>query len=233
MRTSMVLAPRCSANQSKGYPGALRKRPWEQVRSRTAVAWARDNVLEAFLCHLGDFRRHFGTQLGANGLPKSSFLAPSLPKVSQNDVQGRVLEKVWIVDGIWSGKYEFLNVLDPPKCFVYKHFGGFSRLRQILLIALKIMPKWCPICYRIKFAGTFGFKFWDSWRFWEVFSKMCVFRCRFLVSKSRSGKLRAAPAGSDRLRPVPAGPPGWKTVIGEVHREGGKRGRVSNRKIMK
>ena len=68
MRKSMVLAPRCSANQPKWCPGALRKRPWEQVRSRTAMARARDNGLEAFRCHLGDFGRHFGTQLCAKGL---------------------------------------------------------------------------------------------------------------------------------------------------------------------
>ena len=72
----------------------------------------------------------FGTQLGAKGLPKSSFLAPSRPKINKNDVQGRVSEKCWNFDWNLFGKCEFLNVLNPPKCFIYKHFGGFRWLWQ-------------------------------------------------------------------------------------------------------
>ena len=49
--------------------------------------------MEAFWCHLRDFGCHVGTQLGAKGLPKSSFLAPSPPKNFKNDVQGKVSEK--------------------------------------------------------------------------------------------------------------------------------------------
>ena len=34
------------------------------------------------------------------------------------------------------------------------------------------------------------------------FEKLLNFRCRFWASKDRSGKLRAAPTGSGRLRPA-------------------------------
>ena len=53
--------------------------------------------LEHFGYYLGDFRA-FGAQLGAKGLPKSSFLVQSRAKISKNAVQNEASEKVWNVD---------------------------------------------------------------------------------------------------------------------------------------
>ena len=47
-----------------------------------------------FWRHLGDFGRHFGTQLGGKGVPKSSILASRRAKMSKNEVQNEALKKV-------------------------------------------------------------------------------------------------------------------------------------------
>ena len=110
---------------------------------------------------LGDFGRHVGTQLGAKGLPKSSFLAPSPPKNLKNYVQGKVLEKSWKVDQQIFRKCEFLNVLNPPKCFIYKHLGGFRRLRQSHKFYQQSMPKLFPKGHPNRHLGAQGSDFWD------------------------------------------------------------------------
>ena len=47
----------------------------------------------AFWRDLGDFGGHFGTQLGAEGFPKSSILGPGRQQVEKNEVQEKVLKK--------------------------------------------------------------------------------------------------------------------------------------------
>ena len=53
-----------------------------------------------FWRHLGDFGRHFETQLGAKGVPKSSILASRRAKMSKNEVQNETSKKVWIFDQV-------------------------------------------------------------------------------------------------------------------------------------
>ena len=65
---------------------------------------------------------------GRQGVPKSRVLAPGCAKISKNDIQNEASEKVWFFVWICIGKCEILKVLNPPKCFIYKHLGGFSRL---------------------------------------------------------------------------------------------------------
>ena len=86
----------------------------------------------------------------------SSFLAPSPPKNYKNDVQGKVSENSWNFDQKPFGKCEFLNVLNPPKCFIYKHLGGFNTLWQNLKFHWKMMPKWYPKYSKTELGGYLG-----------------------------------------------------------------------------
>ena len=99
-----VISPICVENYgkihgvgTKGLPKSTKMMPRSAPKatleaSRPQVEFSR-YFLDAFRIHLGDFGRHFGTQLGAKGLPKSSFLAPSRPKIAKNDRQNEVSEK--------------------------------------------------------------------------------------------------------------------------------------------
>ena len=46
------------------------------------------------LRHLGDLGCHFGAQLDAKGLPKSSVLVPSRGKMSKNDAQNEASKNI-------------------------------------------------------------------------------------------------------------------------------------------
>ena len=61
------------------------------------------------------------------------------------------------------------------------------------------------------------------------FKQLLIFRCWFWAPKSRSGKLRSAPASSGRIRPAPTGRPGASTQFPGFHREGGKGGGLSKK----
>ena len=65
---------------------------------------------------------------GCQGTPKIDVLAPSRIKISKNDVQNEASEKASVFNRKLFGKSEFLKVLNPQKCFIYKHLGGFSTL---------------------------------------------------------------------------------------------------------
>ena len=87
----------------------------------------------------GTFLQAFGATwviLGAilgtterQGVPKSSILAPGCFKKSKNKVPLRVPEKHDFLMGSLTENVRFLKALSPPKCFIYKHFGGFRPLR--------------------------------------------------------------------------------------------------------
>ena len=53
----------------------------------------RDEINE-FFAPLGRFWASFGAQLGAKGVPKSSFLAHGRAKTTKNDVQNEASENV-------------------------------------------------------------------------------------------------------------------------------------------
>ena len=63
----------------------------------------RDEINE-FFAPLGRFWASFGAQLGAKGLPKSRYRAPSRSKTSKNEVLNDASEKAQVFDGIWMGK---------------------------------------------------------------------------------------------------------------------------------
>ena len=88
------------------------------------------NSILRLLAHLGDFGRHLVPQLGAKGLPKSSFLAPSRTKISKNEAQNEASKNVWNFDRNLRRKCEILNVLNPPKYYVWRHSGGWRILWQ-------------------------------------------------------------------------------------------------------
>ena len=77
----------------------------------------RDEINE-FFAPLGRFWVSFGAQLGAKGLPKSSFLAQSRTKISKNEAQNEASKNIWNFDWNLMRKCEILDVLNPPKCFV-------------------------------------------------------------------------------------------------------------------
>ena len=116
-------------NQPKGCPGELRKRSWKQVGSGTPkkmlTPGARHTLLGTIWAILGAI---LGTA-GRQGVPKSSVLAPGCAKISKHDIQNEASETICNFNGNLFGKCEFLNVLNPPKWFIYKHFGGFSTLK--------------------------------------------------------------------------------------------------------
>ena len=115
-------------------PGTLQKWYWKQVIFQGHKKWAPRMLFLSLLARLARFWATFGAQLGAKGVPQSSFLAPGYAKMTKNDVQDEASEKVWIFDWIFVRKHKILKGLNPPKCFIYiyiyKHFGGFRRLLQ-------------------------------------------------------------------------------------------------------
>ena len=78
-----------------------------------------------FLASLGRFGTPFGREVGATGVPISSMLAPGCLKMLKNEVPEGIPEKTLFFDGILIGKCEVSKMLNSPKCFIYKHLGGF------------------------------------------------------------------------------------------------------------
>ena len=103
----------------------------------------------AFLAPLGRFWVPFGIHLGAKGLPESAILASRRAKKLKNEAQNKASEKVWFFDWIVVRKCEIVNVVNSPKCFIYKYFGVFSRLCESWevhwTLKLKQSSKWCKI----------------------------------------------------------------------------------------
>ena len=58
----------------------------------------RSPSFSSILAPLGRFWAPFWDQLGAKGLPKSSFLAPSRTKISKNEAQNEASKKIWNVN---------------------------------------------------------------------------------------------------------------------------------------
>ena len=104
MPKSIKIHPKFIQNLSKWCPGALRKRPWQQVCSRCPKKALRLFINLRFLPPLGRFWVPFWSQLGAKGVPKSSSLASGCTKKSKNEVPERVPEKALNFDRNFDGK---------------------------------------------------------------------------------------------------------------------------------
>ena len=98
--------------------GAFRNGFCQQEGSRILKKCAPRMFFYSPLAPLGRFGAPFWAQLGAKGLPKSSFLAPSRTKNSKNEAQNEASKNIWNFDWNFMGKYKILDVLNPPKCFV-------------------------------------------------------------------------------------------------------------------
>ena len=64
-------------------------------------------------------------------------------------------------------KSEVLRVLNPPRCFKYKHFGGFRKLRQNREFYQQSIAKWLPKWVRNRYLGAQWGAFSDFGRFFE------------------------------------------------------------------
>ena len=95
----------------------------------------------SFYRHLVEFGRDFETSWGARGSPNRVFGHLVVPKSIETTTQGRLSEKAWNSDQQIFGKCKVLNVLNPPKCFIYKHLGGFRWFRKTGEIHEKYIPK--------------------------------------------------------------------------------------------
>ena len=61
----------------------------------------------------------FKAQLGAKGLPKSSFLVQSLTKIAKKKKPRMRHQKIYEISiEFFMRKCEILDVLNPPKCYV-------------------------------------------------------------------------------------------------------------------
>ena len=168
-------------NPKKWCPGAFRKRSWKTVDSRILPGGVRTAPSLMFLAPLGRFWAPFWAQLGAKGLPKSSFLAPSRTKISKNEVQNEASKNIWNFDRNFMRKCEILDVLNPPKCFVWRHSGGWHILWQNRKFNEKVMPKWSQKSSQNRHLGDQGSNFWGFWRCFEE----CVFLWFLRCAKSR------------------------------------------------
>ena len=164
-------------NRNKWCPGTLRKGSQKKVDSRTLPGGARKVAGGGPWAPLGRFWAPFGAELNAQGLRKSSFLASGCAKMSKNEVQNEASEKAWFFYWIEVGKCEILYVLDTPKCFVYKHFGGFRRLWQNLEFQENPCPNGSQKSSQNRPLGDQGFNFWGFGRvfegsdFWWIFDR--------------------------------------------------------------
>ena len=64
-------------------------------------------------------------QAGRPWGPKSSILALGCFKMSKNEAPERMPKNIMFFYGLFVGKWEVLKAPGLPKCFIYKHFGGF------------------------------------------------------------------------------------------------------------
>ena len=126
-------------NQAKRVQNGYNMRPkWAKIepKGNKKEATLFLNVIENSILEKGALGRsrlgglvHFLVpSWAASGSQNPAFGHQVVPKSNKNDVQGRVSEKGWNFDWNLFGKCRFLNVLNPPKCFIYKHFGGFRWL---------------------------------------------------------------------------------------------------------
>ena len=107
-------APRGSQNRAFWHQVA----PNKSKKKTIAKKWHRLLIARCFLAPLGRFWAPFGTQLGAKGLPKSSFLVPSRTKMLKNETQNEASKNIRNFDRNLMRKCEILDVLNLPKCFV-------------------------------------------------------------------------------------------------------------------
>ena len=97
--------------------------------------------LGRFWAPFGRFWARFGPQLGAKGLPKSTFLAPSRTKNSKNESQNETSKNAWKFDRNLMKKNEILNVLKPQNYYVQRHSGDWRILWGNQKNDEKMMPE--------------------------------------------------------------------------------------------
>ena len=94
MRKSMILEPRGPRINQNGAQEHSENELGGKSVSRTTPRPHPEMILRAILARLARFWAPFGAQLGAKGLPKSSFLAPSRTKISKNEAQNEASKNI-------------------------------------------------------------------------------------------------------------------------------------------
>ena len=84
--------------------------------------------LGTFGRHLGDLKSHYGTSWVQWEIPKSLILISSRKKYLKSNPKWSARKKRCLFIAILIEKCEVWEGLNPPKCFIYKHLGGFRRL---------------------------------------------------------------------------------------------------------
>ena len=142
-------------------PRSVPKDNLEAVLSKTYLAEQKRNRNYEVSGATWRFWPPLWVQLGAKGVPKSSISAPRSVKWSKNKLMQMMPEKTLFFDGIFVGKWEFLKMLNPPKCFVYRHFGGFRWLwtnrefhENRCQTCHQKSPKWSPQSIKIESSGA-------------------------------------------------------------------------------
>ena len=87
---SLKMGSKSIKNLKKWCQGALRKRSWKLGRQFEAFVQLSFTTFGAIWVILGFFL----AQLGAKGLTKSSFLAPSRTKISKNEAQNEASKNI-------------------------------------------------------------------------------------------------------------------------------------------
>ena len=133
MPKSFIIRQKSIPNRPKWCPGALRKRPWEQVGSRNSILEHHRRFGGGILSPLGWCWAPFWTPLGAKVIPKSNILAPGSIKSRKIDVQEGVMEKAWKFYGMLIGKWKRGRCKTIDFSFLFN---------SIVLSALFVKRKW-------------------------------------------------------------------------------------------
>ena len=128
---SIKLHQKSIQNQLKWCPGALlggsSKQAGNNVYSWDVFCDSWDAFCRAYWRNLADFRCHLGPDWTPMAC-KSELFGTRISKNRKIEIQGKVPETHWNFDQRLRGKSEILRVPNLPRCFIYKHLGGFSRL---------------------------------------------------------------------------------------------------------
>ena len=101
----MILGPRDPKIDQNGAQERSKNELGGKSFSKTTKGERPGHSFWAFWRQLRDFGGHFGVQLGAKVLPKSTFLAPGRAKMTKNAIQNEASKKYEFFDWIFVRKY--------------------------------------------------------------------------------------------------------------------------------
>ena len=147
-------------NPSKIHPKSTKLVPRNRPKATLeASRQKRGTVVEKltpFWRHFGDLGRHLGSTWVPRGSLNRAFWHQDTPKSWKMRPRIRHQKKVWFFDWILIGKCEIVNVVNSPKCFIYKHFGVFRTLCESWEVHWKLKLKQSSKCCKIVLVGYLG-----------------------------------------------------------------------------